>query len=280
MKYLIIVLEFLTHPILILLPAILLWRDWRYHNRRLNEHRIITRGVLIAFIVFGTLSAIFSWCDKTDADKHIAELKKQVSQLDNKITEYQIKEDKAKLTYIPVGYLQPANEPDPPYPTSMQKFNKQVPKAAVSIFLGNNLCFTENLKHLVVIRLDGHDILTLNKGSEGLMVSMAKIYREEDGAELVNIENNKWSSNPNLYFKPLVHDPHQLELIDKSNKTILLVRFINENSIKVEGYFYYPGSVPIVISDKEIIHGQQKMGNNSIAAHGICIDYEGDATFY
>lgn len=107
-----------------------------------------------------------------------------------------------------VGHLRPANEPDPSYPASVKIFNKQIPKDAMKIFWGGNLCYAEDLKNLVVIRLDGRDILILNKDSEGLTISMAKIFREEDDIEIASIKNNKWESNPNIYFKFLINDPH------------------------------------------------------------------------
>lgn len=266
----------------------------KWHDKRTKKHRLILNVLVLFQFILCILTGLVVRQDdieftemridmsrlvdeKQEADNLILDLKKQISSFEKKVMEYQQKEGASKLIYQSLGYLKPANEPDPPYPYAIRMTDYRIPPDAMKIFIGNNLCSTENIQKLAVIRLDGQDMLTLNKDSEGLTISAAQIFRE-DGVKIVNIVDNQWASNPNIYFKPLIPDPHQVELINNNNKTILKVRFINENTIKVEGVFYYPGHKPIIISDAGINYGKQRMSGSLIVnAHNVCLDYNQDS---
>lgn len=121
-----------------------------------------------------------------------------------------------------------------------------------------------------IIRVGDQDILILNRNSEGISISIAKLYRE-DGKFIGEIKDNKWVSNPKMYFEPVPSDPYQFTIIDKDFKTILKVRFINENSITVEGRFYFPNADLIQIAHDKLLFGTNSIGNNCFEESPVCV---------
>jgi|SRR5579859_456434 len=50
-----------------LLPAALIWRDLRHHDRRTTEHESITTKVLLAWMICGVVTTAFLWKESWDA---------------------------------------------------------------------------------------------------------------------------------------------------------------------------------------------------------------------
>lgn len=70
-----LILKTIITLLLILLPAIVLYRDWKFYDRRTLRYRQITRAILSLWCISGLCSAIFVWIDTH-----------QISQLSTKMT--------------------------------------------------------------------------------------------------------------------------------------------------------------------------------------------------
>lgn len=141
------------------------------------------------------------------------------------------------------GYLVPAADPTPQTPC------KNPPPNAATIFLGTNAAWIIDTP-VVIVRVDGLDLLTLKNTPDGLSV-FAKVF-SDDSKIIADIENNEFNVNPNNYFKVKRLDKSSLIVYDQQDRAVLNVRFLNPKNIRVSGIFNAPNQKPIIIDDKKI----------------------------
>ncbi len=61
------VLKVVTTVLLMALPAVLLYRDWRHHDRRTKSYRHISRWCLVGCVAAGLLSSFLVWYEAYQA---------------------------------------------------------------------------------------------------------------------------------------------------------------------------------------------------------------------
>jgi len=62
-------IKILTWLGLMLLPALLIFRDWKFHDRRTRRHHKLTRYILIAWFVLAIINAIFYWIEVSERSR-------------------------------------------------------------------------------------------------------------------------------------------------------------------------------------------------------------------
>jgi hypothetical protein len=142
-------------------------------------------------------------------------------------------------TKEPDWILVPANEPDP------LSVKATIPSTAMKVFLGGNIAWTRKMGFVRVLEIGGEHILSIKKTPKGLFVS-ANLWRE-DGRELAIIRDNQFIHNRNNYYPrpPEMPDAHELQVFGKSGELLWKVRYINEQSIVIQGIFYSPNHAPV-----------------------------------
>lgn len=87
-----LILKYLTRAALVLLPLVVLVRDWKFHDKRTRRYRQITTGILILTVIFALLAAGFDVYDSREIAKlqeKADELLALEQQLSKKVDAYQ-----------------------------------------------------------------------------------------------------------------------------------------------------------------------------------------------
>jgi hypothetical protein len=140
--------------------------------------------------------------------------------------------------------LTPANEQDPPNPCQAFEARHPIDKRAVAVFYGTNVAYCKKETCVIVNAARGDvssPLLTVHKVKTGLLVD-AKIF-DKDGNLIAKIERNKTLVNKNFVSDFNRPDEHPLWINDNHDKQVLYVRFLNKNSLYIEGIFNLPDEV-------------------------------------
>ena len=143
------------------------------------------------------------------------------------------------------GVLVPGNDPDPPLPASCLRLGP-VPADALRVYMGGNAGYS-TADQVTVLAVRGVPVLSLHRLPGGIAVN-AETY-SEDGRMVAEITENRFSVNPDNFFKLVRPDNHSLAVYDRENRDVLDVRYINSHSVRVLGTFRLPGSAPLVIEE-------------------------------
>ena len=120
----------------------------------------------------------------------------------------------------------------------------------------------------VVFHVNGEDVLTIDKGTCGLLVN-ANV-RSPDGRLVAELRANRFAINANNYFKIHRPDKHSLTVRDQAGAVALDIRFLNERAVKVLGRLYGPGVYPITISEEYALIGTNRFHRScAIGGRGV-----------
>ena len=154
------------------------------------------------------------------------------------------------IPFQTLNTLLPGNEPDPPI-----TIRDKPPADAIKLYLGSCLAWWKsNGSHThSLVTINNEPVLTLGLEENGLFLS-GKIRRPEDGREVMNLINNKFVRNPNVFVDPQQPSEHELIVSGKSGERLLYVNYLNEKAIAIEGEFYdSEGNWILTIDDREIV---------------------------
>ena len=107
------ILKLIIYLFLTILPAIVLIRDWKFHDKRTKKHHRITRTIIISWLVGSIFATYFVWSDSAqikelvdgkntliqqnkDLNKKIEGYQKNLTEKDKKILELEEKAKKAE----------------------------------------------------------------------------------------------------------------------------------------------------------------------------------------
>jgi hypothetical protein len=100
---------------------------------------------------------------------------------------------------------------------------------------------------------------------EGVSLS-ATVYRE-DGRLVAQIEDDKYTVNPNNYFEsPLLIDKSTLSVRDKHGVEVLRASFLNEQTFELLGTFEVPGTETVRITRDGITIGKWQIPGPNFTA--------------
>lgn len=129
------------------------------------------------------------------------------------------------------GLLRPSDEPTP-------TLRIPIPPNALLVNLGGNYAFSTRPAH-VVLRLAGEDVLSVER-INGCIALNSRVYGP-DGRVVAVIEKNKFTVNPNNFFK--IGRPNRFTFIvhNQRGEEAMNVRFANPGHMVVTGTFHKPG---------------------------------------
>jgi hypothetical protein len=156
------------------------------------------------------------------------------------------------------GLLIPANDPRPKIPESCR-----APDHAV-IVLGS-CAFMTDKDWAGVLDIYGQQILTMRKEPGGIAIS-ARLISSVNKAFIAQITNNEFYVNPSNEFTLSRDDWNSLRVTDSAKNTVLYVRFLNPNTIKVLGSFYVNNASPIIITEQGVKIGGGMMSDTCFSA--------------
>ena len=110
-----------------------------------------------------------------------------------------------------VGPLMPGNEHDP----TITVQNKP-PEDAIKLYLGSCLAWWKPSVSSTysIVTINNETALTLSLEEDGLSISGT--IRQEDGKEVMNLTNNKFVRNPNIYHDFRLPNKHELIVLGRS----------------------------------------------------------------
>ena len=162
------------------------------------------------------------------------------------------------------GTLTPANDPPP-----FRHTCKLSPEDSVFIYFGTAAASyaPPNFQHHAVIRLSGHDVLSLDTGPNGEISISTQIF-DQDGL-LLEMVAGKFKVFRGDFVKYERRDQHTLVVFDKWGKERIRVRYLNQKAISVTGVFFYPGSASVVADGHSLsIGGMVISGGSCIGGSG------------
>ncbi len=169
--------------------------------------------------------------------------------------------------------LLPAHEPTPPNACSARM---PTPPAALLVVLGGLGAAYCTHTPCVIIATAGDATGPENLLSVSREGSLMRVHAEifgPDGRIEAAIENNKLLRNPANTFRWSRPDPHTLDVVDDRYRKTLHIKFVNSDTIYVEGIFQdREGRRLIVESDKGIV------GKGNVV-RGACSGNAGTAFF-
>jgi hypothetical protein len=63
------VLKIIVYVLLFSLPSVQLVRDWKYHDKRTRRYRLVTRAMLVVYLLLVVPSALFLWLDAVESSR-------------------------------------------------------------------------------------------------------------------------------------------------------------------------------------------------------------------
>jgi hypothetical protein len=161
----------------------------------------------------------------------------------------------------PIPEMFGAGKPDEKLGLSLRHVT--VEKGEMVVFLGPFAVSTPQ-QSFTVLRLYDKDVLKIFKSKNGISVT-ADIW-SPDGKIMADIVSNKFHVNINNTAYSERPDPHTLIVKDEKKVTVLSVRYLNPDTVKITGVFRGDGKYPVIISDDLMIYGPFHQGK-SIALH-------------
>jgi hypothetical protein len=149
----------------------------------------------------------------------------------------------------------------------------RVPADAMRIFFGNSEAYSTE-QRFIVFRIDGEEMLVLQKTETGMSVS-AKI-RSPNGQLIAQIVDNEFFINPHNSFQIKGGSTSSLVVYSNQGERILDVEFVNPTAIKILGTFFGTRGTKIIISEDRSVFVSGTvtfdMSGNCLAAVGGVID--------
>jgi hypothetical protein len=242
--------------------------EHRWRDRRTRRYRQLRNSLVVLFVLSALASGAVVYREHLSAqrqEKRIEDLLTQNEDLSSQIGEFQADLDDAKFARLS-GVIVPGNEAEPHHKCG------PIPEDALKAFMGGNLHWFSRAEHVFVIWVGDVELLTLERSPSGYFVS-ALIFREEDDRPVARILRNRFELNRNNYFENRSHDRHELRVVDKNNREVLAVRFLNESTFVIRGIFHVPGR-QTVIADTDSIRIDNVFGMS-----GGCVRVEGATVF-
>lgn len=153
----------------------------------------------------------------------------------------------------PAGPLLPASEPTPQAICA----GKIGPKDLVMAF-GTHRVVGTGQGPFHPIRVDYCNVLALRRVGQGLMVKAVFYDWNNDVAFVVN--DNVYQPTMPLQLRPFRPDPHTVIVLDRFDKEVLYVRYLNPNAVRIRGRFLCGEQPQAIIRDDRIYKGGIRMG--------------------
>ena len=154
---------------------------------------------------------------------------------------------------VPVGPLLPAREATP-HASCVEKIGA---KDLVMAF-GTHRAVGTGQGPFRPIRVDDCTVMALRRVGKGLMVKALFYDWNNDVAFTVN--DNVYEPTMPLQLRPFRPDPHTVVVLDRFDKEVLYVRYLNPNAVRIRGRFLCGQQPQAIIHDDRIFKGGIRIG--------------------
>lgn len=149
------------------------------------------------------------------------------------------------------GWLIPRSDPTPTvkctgydrtnHAVSTTKGEFEIPEDQVAVMVGSEV-FIEKRFPVTILQVADQPRLVLDRKDGKVSVSLDIFDSDPNPRIIAKIENNKFTVNPNNYFKSdPSSDGSRLRVIDQHDIEVLNVDFFNERSLRITAVLYFPG---------------------------------------
>jgi hypothetical protein len=160
----------------------------------------------------------------------------------------------------PTGPLQPANDPSPENNCP----DKPGPRDLLVAF-GTDRVVARSDGPVMPIHVADCPALSLKRGKGGLMVNASFYDWNNDIA--FRIQNNVYEPFAPLQLYSWRPDPSTLIVLDRFEKEVLYVRYLNPHAVRIRGRFLCGEAPQAVIQDNRILVGGVRMNGVFIGQH-------------
>ena len=173
---------------------------------------------------------------------------------------------------VPTGPLLPASEPTPRAICA----EKIGPQDLVMAF-GTHRAIGTGQGPFRPIRVDDCTVMALRRVGQGLMVKAFFYDWNNDVAFIVN--DNVYQPTMPLQLRPFRPDPHTIVVLDRFDKEVLYVRYLNPNAVRIRGRFLCGEQPQAIIHDDRIFKGGIRIGGVFLGLRatrgGVCTVLKG-----
>jgi len=154
---------------------------------------------------------------------------------------------------VPSGPLLPASEPTP----QASCVEKAGPRDLVMDF-GTNRAIGRGPGPFYPMKVGDCTVMALRHAGRGLMVKAFFYDWNNDVAFMVN--DNVYEPTLPLQLRPFRPDPHTIVILDRFDKEVLYLRYLNPNAVRIRGRFLCGTSPQAVVRDDMILVGGFRIG--------------------
>jgi hypothetical protein len=145
------------------------------------------------------------------------------------------------------GFLVPGTEEGP-----VNDCASNASSSAFLLYFGDSVAWTDEpfVTTLNVIKFAEENVLSLEKTSGGIVVNA--IIRDSDGNEVATIKRNVFKARSGGDYEAISRDAHSLLVLDKKDRVVLYIRYLNPRAVKITGIFREPNRAPLIVDDNGI----------------------------
>jgi hypothetical protein len=160
-----------------------------------------------------------------------------------------------ELTDYIEGQLTPAELPTP---VDNECFKMSVPPNATTVLLGQSGAVALRYP-FVVLRIDGTDIMTIQKTKKGMLIS-ANLFDSRGHLAAQIVDNHFFINARGAFHIETTPDHHTLK-ISEGDTTLIDIQFLNPTTVRVLGTLYGPRGTHLDVSPGEMtVNGNRFIG--------------------
>ena len=160
----------------------------------------------------------------------------------------------------PMGALLPANEPTP-----RAGCVERMGSADLVMAFGDNRAVGTGPGPFAPIKVGDCTVMTLRRVGQGLMIRAFFYDWNNDVAFAVN--DNIYEPTMPLALRTFRPDPHTFVILDRFDKEVLYLRYLNPNAVRIRGRFLCGEAPQAVIRDDAILVGGFRIGGVFFRQH-------------
>jgi hypothetical protein len=160
----------------------------------------------------------------------------------------------------PTGPLLPASEPT----LQASCIEKIGPKDLVMAF-GTNRAVGTGSGPFYPIKVDDCTVMALRRSGQGLTVDA--FFYDWNGDVAFSVNRNVYQPTMPLQLRPFRPDPHTIVVLDRFDKEVLYLRYLNSNAVRIRGRFLCGTAPQAVIHDDVILVGGVRISGAFIGQH-------------
>lgn len=148
----------------------------------------------------------------------------------------------------PTGPLLPAQEPTP----TARCVDRIAPHALVMAF-GTNRAIGTGQGPFYPLKVDDCAVLALRRVGNGLMVKA--FFYDWNSDVAFSVDDNVYEPTMPLQLRPFRPDPHTIVVLDRFDKEVLYVRYLNPHAVRIRGRFLCGEQPQAIIRDERTFVG-------------------------